>query len=149
MVSAVDLGAVVAAAAEATSGAAGRVAVSAPPEPVQVLADRRLLEIAVGHLLSNALTFGAPDRAVAVRLTGGPQASLEIDDHGLGLDEEELSRLGTPFFRGRDARRNEAPGLGLGLAIGRRIIEAHGGALHLHSAPGTGLTARVTLPGIQ
>jgi signal transduction histidine kinase len=144
----VDLRSVVLAAAEASGQGGERVHVEVPAEPVRVLADARLLEVAIGHLLSNALSFGGPGQPVTVRLAGGPQPSLEIRDQGPGLDEAELSRLGTPFFRGREARLRETPGLGLGVAIGRRIIEAHGGALHLRSVPGAGLTAHVAFPAV-
>lgn len=125
----------------------GKIVINAPREPVLALADERLVGIAIGHLLSNAIAHGAPESPVVITVTGGPRPTLEVRDQGPGLDASELARLGTPFYRGSDALREQAPGLGLGLAITRRIVEAQGGELYLDSRPGMGLTARVVLTG--
>jgi signal transduction histidine kinase len=78
-----------------------------------------------------------------VSVEDGPQPMISIQDRGPGLDARELGRLGTPFFRGADARRREAPGLGLGLAVTRRIVQTQGADLRLVSTPGRGLTAQI------
>ncbi|MEV6344769.1 GAF domain-containing sensor histidine kinase [Actinoplanes sp. NPDC051851] len=118
-----------------------------PEAPVWITADPRLLEVAIGHLLSNAFCFGGPDKPVIVTLDSYPQPTLTIRDHGPGLPESELATLGAPFARGEVAQRDEMPGLGLGLSISRRIVEAQGGGLRLESRPGAGVTARIILPG--
>jgi signal transduction histidine kinase len=79
---------------------------------------------------------GAPPRTVVV----------EVSDRGPGIDRAEQPRLFEPFFRGRLAREAQVPGSGLGLAVVRRIVEAHGGTVHLESQPGQGSTFRITLP---
>jgi signal transduction histidine kinase len=139
-----DLGAVVAAAAAAAGGE--RLHVAGPDSPVWVTADPRLLGVALGHLIGNALRFGE-SKPVEVTVTAGPRPAIVVRDHGPGLGEAELAALGVPFVRGEQARLAQLPGLGLGLAISRRIVEAQGGVLRLESRPGAGLTARIVLPG--
>ncbi|MEV4351836.1 GAF domain-containing sensor histidine kinase [Actinoplanes sp. NPDC049596] len=143
---AIDLTSLIATAAAAFGPAADRLVVEAPARPVSVSGDPRLLEVAIGHLLSNALGFSAPEEPVTVTIHGGVRPSLEVRDRGAGLDATELGELGTPFFRGRDARRREAPGLGLGLSVARRILDAQGAELSFVSPAGGGLTARVLFP---
>ncbi|WP_127552118.1 GAF domain-containing sensor histidine kinase [Actinoplanes sp. OR16] len=123
-----------------------RLHISLPAEPVQVTADPRLLEVAIGHLLTNALVFGGPDAPVEVTVAAAPQPTLIIRDHGPGMPAGELLTAGMPFARGERAIRDQLPGLGLGLSITRRIVEAQGGMLDLDSVTGEGVTARIMLP---
>ncbi|GAA2625620.1 hypothetical protein GCM10010436_33430 [Paractinoplanes durhamensis] len=125
---------------------AGRVLLDLPGKPVWVTADQRLLEIAVAQLVGNALHHGGPSAPVVLSVAAGPQPTIEVRDQGPGLDETELSRLGTAFYRCDNARREEKAGLGLGLTISRRIVEAQGAALTLHSVRGSGVVAQVTFP---
>ncbi|GAA2674329.1 GAF domain-containing sensor histidine kinase [Actinoplanes palleronii] len=141
----VDLGAVVTAALAGIGDRTGRVRASLPAGQVWVTADPRLLEVAVGHLISNALCFGE-DKPVEVVVEAYPQPSVTVRDHGQGIPEGELAMLGAPFLRGDDAVLAQAPGLGLGLSISRRIVQAQGGGLRLESVPGSGVTARIVLP---
>lgn len=140
---AVELATVAAAEVAALGPAGARVAINVGSQPVHVYADAGLLGTAIGHLLRNALGFSPADQPVTVSIDGRSQPTIEIHDHGPGLDRRELSRLGTPFFRGDEARRREAPGLGLGLVVTRRIVRAQGAELHLASSPGAGFTARI------
>jgi signal transduction histidine kinase len=119
------------------------VRLDAPAEAVHVIADPHLLAVALGHLLRNALVFGRSEHPVQVTVFDGRRPAIEIRDHGPGLDATELARLGLPFFRGEVARRDEMPGLGLGLTVVHQILEAQGAVLRLDGAPGAGLTARV------
>jgi signal transduction histidine kinase len=126
-------------------GPAGeRVLLDLPGSPVLVHADSRLVEIAVSQLVNNALHHGGPAAPVILSVARRPAPTIEVRDSGPGLDETDLSRLGTAFFRGCDARRDEKAGLGLGISISRRIVEAQGGNLTLHSMRGEGVVARVT-----
>ena len=70
---------------------------------------------------------------------------VTIIDHGIGISSEDLSRLGTPFFRTDRSRSRRSGGLGLGLSLTRRIIEAHGGTLEIRSEVGQGTSVEVTL----
>jgi signal transduction histidine kinase len=120
-----------------------RIEVRRPAGPVPVLADPALLEVAIGHLLSNALGFSPADQPVTVSVLDGVRPALEIRDHGPGLCDDELNMLGTPFFRGAEALHNETPGMGLGLAVTQRIIRAQGADLSFASPAGGGLAARI------
>lgn len=139
-----DLGGLIAGVVAAIGGA--RLRLTRPDGPIWVTADPRLLEVAFGHLLGNALAFG-DGKLIEVSVHAHPQPTVTVRDHGPGLAEAELAALGAPFMRGDDARLAQTPGLGLGLAISRRIVEAQGGVLRLESVIGSGLTARITLPG--
>jgi signal transduction histidine kinase len=140
----VDLASLTAAAATAVGPAGARVHIEVPSRPIHVHADGHLLEVAIGHLLSNALGFSRPDQPVTVAITDRPRPTMEIRDQGPGLDDGELSLLGTPFFRGSHARRQETPGVGLGLAVTHRILRAQGAELRFTSVAGEGVTARIT-----
>jgi signal transduction histidine kinase len=111
----------------------------------RVSADGPRLERVVVNLLTNALKYGAPGTPVVVRLEHeGAQVRVSVRDEGPGLQPEELSRLFTKYYRGKEGRR--AKGVGLGLYISQLIVEAHGGHIHAESTLGQGSTFTFTLP---
>lgn len=138
-----DLASVAAAAIASFGLPAGRVMLDAPALPVLVSVDASLLEVAVGHLLNNALAFSRPDGTVALSITDRDRPTLEIRDQGPGVDGAELARLGTPFFRGARAHQYQLPGVGLGLTVADGIIRAQSAELGLFSSA-DGFTARIT-----
>ncbi len=99
---------------------------------------------AIANLLDNALQYGGTARAVMVR--DGASAVLLIDDDGPGIPEDRLTDVFEPFARGEDSRSAETGGVGLGLAIVRDVIAAHGGTVVLENLPEAGLRATVRLP---
>jgi signal transduction histidine kinase len=110
-----------------------------------IVGDRVQLQQVVVNLLSNAIDAAAAGGRAAstVDVTAsrcGDGASIEVRDSGIGMDEETLARIFQPFFT------TKSKGMGLGLAISRTIVEAHGGTLSVRSAPGQGSTFRVELP---
>ncbi|MCK9486007.1 MAG: HAMP domain-containing histidine kinase [Dehalococcoidia bacterium] len=116
---------------------------TAPPA-LQVYADRRRLEQALGNLLSNALKFSPPDSVIEVTVRpDGDQVAWDIRDHGEGITEEDQSHLFERFFRGRGDREG---GTGLGLPIALAAVQAHGGSITVDSEPGRGSTFTVTIP---
>ncbi|MEV6300628.1 GAF domain-containing sensor histidine kinase [Actinoplanes sp. NPDC051861] len=145
----VDLATVVAA---AITGCRPLIALRSEPitvaagEPTPVRADLTRLAHAIEQVLRNALLFTPRDRPVAVRVTGDPHPAVEITDAGIGIPDDELPNVFERFHRGRYAREQAVPGVGLGLTIARNIVGAHHGRLTLTSGPG-GTTARITLPG--
>ena len=110
--------------------------------------DAVLLRRALDNLLDNARKYSAPDaeiRVTAARRSDG--AVIEVGDRGEGIAEEDLQRLFTPFFRADRSRARATGGVGLGLALSRRIVEAHGGTLVARSVAHVGTTMTIALPG--
>ncbi|ATB28554.1 sensor histidine kinase [Melittangium boletus] len=109
--------------------------------------DPVLLRRAIDNLLDNAGKYSEPH--TTVRLRARPSSAgleVEVADEGIGIDAKDMEQLFTPFFRSDRSRARKTGGVGLGLALARRIVVAHGGSLSLESQPGQGTTARVTLP---
>ena len=71
---------------------------------------------------------------------------FEVRDRGLGISAEDLPRVFTAFFRGDRSRSRETGGVGLGLTLAKRLVEAHGGTIAVDSEVGVGTTVRVVVP---
>jgi signal transduction histidine kinase len=71
--------------------------------------------------------------------------ALKVKDTGVGIDEADLPLVFERFYRG-DKARHESGESGLGLPIVKSLVEAHGGRIAVHSAPGEGTTFTITLP---
>jgi signal transduction histidine kinase len=115
-----------------------------------IFGDRVLLRRVVDNLLENAHKYtdreGAPIDLVAREDTGDRHTIvIEVVDRGIGIAPEDLPRVFRPFFRADKSRTRATGGLGLGLALAKRIVDAHGGELDLVSAPGEGTRATVRL----
>ncbi|HEU4411288.1 MAG TPA: HAMP domain-containing sensor histidine kinase [Polyangiaceae bacterium] len=124
-----------------------RLVVEAAPGLPTVLADPVLVRRALDNLLDNAGKYSSPPSAVELRARPeGGLVVVEVRDAGIGIDEADLPRLFAPFFRTDRSRARETGGIGLGLALTRRIVEAHGGAVRVESRPGVGTTVTLTLP---
>jgi two-component system, OmpR family, sensor kinase len=119
-----------------------------------VLGDEQRLRQVIGNLMSNALTHTPDGAPIDVRIfTHGPDGrlpvpsvTLEVDDHGPGLNKEQSDRVFERFYRADQARRRKTGGAGLGLAIVSALVTAHGGAVGVDTAPGNGATFWITLP---
>lgn len=115
-----------------------------PAAPVVCDCRPGALRRALRNLLDNAIKYGKTARA-CIRTT--PAAiEIEVDDDGPGIPADALARVFEPFYRVEDSRSRETGGVGLGLAIARSIVDAHGGVLTLANRPEGGLRATVTLP---
>jgi signal transduction histidine kinase len=113
--------------------------------PVRVRADLTRLAHAITQLLRNALLFTPADRPITITTGSSPRPFVEVADAGVGIPADELPYVFERFYRGRQAREQAVPGVGLGLTIARNIVEAHAGTVTVDSSP-NGVTARVTLP---
>ncbi|MEP6907986.1 MAG: HAMP domain-containing sensor histidine kinase [Pseudoxanthomonas sp.] len=103
--------------------------------------DQAQMEQALLNLLKNAHEAGNEDVAVSVRLTRLPEwLRIEVLDRGGGMNEAVLQNALVPFY---STKRN---GTGLGLALTREIVEAHGGRLSMHNREGGGLCVTIQLP---
>jgi signal transduction histidine kinase len=108
--------------------------------------DGRRIEQVIDNLLTNAVQYSPSGSRVAVSVTGSEDAvAIEVASEGIGIEPELQRQLFQPFARGRHAHE-DVPGVGLGLYVSRRIVEAHGGTIAVDSAAGAGATFRVTLP---
>ena len=118
--------------------------IDAGPLPT-VLGDRSMLVVLVQNLVANAITFNrSPAPTVTLRGgTDGATAWISVADDGIGIDAAHHDQVFGLFQRLHT--RDEYAGTGLGLAICRRVVERHGGTLHLDSAPGRGTTMTVHL----
>jgi len=104
------------------------------------------LEQVVINLVQNACQ-ALPDRKKGIRVStrwdeANGSVVLEVQDEGVGIPPENLSRITDPFF----STRHDSGGVGLGLAISSRIIKEQGGRMNFASEPGTGTKAEVFLP---
>ena len=110
-------------------------------------ADRRALKQIALNLLSNAVKFTPEGGRVTVggRLSGGA-ITVAIQDTGIGIEKEALKKLGRPFEQVESQLTKSHQGSGLGLAIAKSLVELHGGAMRIRSAPGKGTLVVVRLP---
>ncbi len=111
-------------------------------------ADEQRLGQVLGNLLENALRHTPAGGAVEVSATDdGTRLRITVEDNGEGIAAEHLSQLFERFYRADAARNRDHGGAGLGLAIAKALVEAHGGTIDATSAgPGTGATFTVDLP---
>lgn len=110
--------------------------------------DFNLMRQVCVNLIGNAVTYNRPKGKVILR-TGraGEFAFIEIEDTGVGIAPADLSHIFERFYRADKARGHVAGQTGLGLAITRTIVEAHGGTITARSKLGTGSCFRIELPG--
>ncbi len=115
---------------------------------VNIWADERAMKQIFLNLLSNAIKFSRQRGEVCIRvLSAEPDlAVVEFEDHGIGMNEEELERALQPFGQAKPSTTRNYGGTGLGLPITKGLIEAHGGKLAIESCAGKGTIARVSLP---
>jgi two-component system, OmpR family, sensor kinase len=117
--------------------------------PLTVRAHPTLLAQVVDNLIENACTYSAPGTPIAIRAwRERGSVVLGVEDHGCGLGAEDLYRVFEPFFRGEQARRDGHAGVGLGLAVARRIASTFGGTLDARSEPGVGCLFVFRLPAV-
>jgi signal transduction histidine kinase len=115
-------------------------------EPLEVVGDPERLTQVVGNLLSNAVKYSPEGGDVEIH--GGRHDGLvrvRVRDRGIGIPEAQRAKIFTKFHRG-DAGATGISGTGLGLAVTRDVIEAHGGSIGFVSTPGKGSTFWFELP---
>ena len=115
--------------------------------PVRIIARPVALTRALRNVIENAQRYGA-DATVRLLSTDGT-AQILVEDRGPGIPEDQLADMLEPFQRGDSSRNTETGGAGLGLAIARDIMVAHGGGLHLANRVGGGLRATLSLPAAR
>jgi two-component system sensor histidine kinase BaeS len=125
---------------------------SADSEPVTIQADPDRLRQVLVNVLDNARKFTPAGGHVTLEATldastappSAPRAVISVTDDGPGVPPEEVTRIFDRFYRARGAERTD--GAGLGLAIAKQLVQAHGGSIEAASPPGGGLTVVISLP---
>ena len=122
------------------------VSVTVRSDPAAVVSgDRVRLEQVAANLIDNAVKYTpSGGRVEASARRSGDHAELVVEDTGVGIPADELSRIWQRLFRGDRSRT--ARGLGLGLSLVKAIVEAHGGSVAVASEPGRGSTFTMTFP---
>ncbi len=118
-----------------------------------VMGDPSALGRCLQNLISNAVKYGGESRWVGVRAETahakrGDEVSVIVEDHGLGIDPEDLPHIFEPFYRGKNGGTGHVHGTGLGLSLAKDIAEAMGGRLSVKSAPGKGSRFTLHLPAL-
>jgi two-component system OmpR family sensor kinase len=133
--------------AAVTCGESAPVSADLPPEPIEIDGDPDHLFRVFVNLLQNAIRHTPAEGQITLRARiAGDSAVVQVADTGEGIPPEHLPHLGERFYRVDAARARRTGGCGLGLAISRTILEAHGGHLSIESEVGRGTVVTVTLP---
>lgn len=121
-----------------------------PKEPTWVQADEDKIGWVLMQLLDNALKFTPKNGRVAVKASQQKDlVSIAVMDNGIGIPEERLSEIFEPFHQLDGSTTRRYAGTGLGLAMARRIIEAHGAQIQAQSAAGKGSRFEFRLPSVK
>ena len=123
-----------------------RVDVDVPVGLPWVLAEPALIEQVLLNLLENALRYTPAGSSIRIAARARPGVvELEVSDRGPGIAEAEREKVFEEFFRGSRASETDG-GVGLGLAICRAVVQAHGGRIAVGERPGGGALVEFTLP---
>jgi len=128
-----------------------RLMLEIPDSLPKVNADREKLQQVLFNLLSNANKFSTTGSEIILRVreTDG-RVIVEVEDSASALTEHERAKLFDPYYRGEDAdKRERSPGLGLGLAISKKLMELHQGEIWVESKPKKGNTFGFSLPALD
>ena len=112
-----------------------------------IIADPYKLSLAIKNLIDNALKYGSPKKLIELTVYN-KNKSIEIcvQDFGEGIKKEQINEIIKPLYRGRAAKEKNKTGFGLGLAITKKIVEAHDGVLKIESQEGKGSKFIIVLP---
>ncbi len=126
-----------------------QLTVRTPDTAVPVEGDSGRLEQVLTNLVSNAIKYSPEGGEVEIGLRSDRgRAIFHVRDHGLGMAREDLERLFDPFRRSPSVR-GTLPGVGLGLFVVKRIVEAHEGTIEVRSELGEGSTFEISLPQLS
>jgi signal transduction histidine kinase len=115
---------------------------------VTIACDRVMLKHAIGNLLDNAHKYSPAHEPIVLQVRAadnGSEVRISVTDHGVGIDPADALHVFRPFFRADRSRSRKTGGVGLGLTLARRIVEAHGGTIELRPSDEGGTTVTVVL----
>jgi two-component system sensor histidine kinase BaeS len=123
------------------------IQIQAPPGLPEIEVDPGRIAQVLENLMSNALRYTPEDGQIGLSAaTEGKSVTLRVQDDGVGIASEDLPYVFDRFYRADKSRQRHEGESGLGLAIAKSIVEAHGGTLSVDSATGEGTTFTVALP---
>jgi signal transduction histidine kinase len=118
-----------------------------PGEVAWIRGDREALSGALWNFLDNAVKYSPDDKQVHVNVAcSNGHVEVSVRDHGSGIAKADVKRVFGKFYRGANARSQETRGTGIGLALVKAIVEAHGGTVGVRSEPGAGSEFTMVLP---
>jgi len=126
-----------------------RIVIEAPRGPIFAPVDEIRMQQVLDNLLSNALKFSREGGSIYLRVEPDPKAKalrISVADTGRGIAPESLQHVFERFYQGAVRARGGAPGTGIGLALVKRVVEAHGGRIWVDSELGKGTTMTFLLP---
>jgi two-component system sensor histidine kinase GlrK len=126
-----------------------RIVIEAPRGPLFVPVDEARMQQVLDNLLSNALKFSREGGSIYLRLEPDQKEKvlrISVTDTGRGIAPESIQHIFERFYQGAVRARGGAPGTGIGLALVKRVVEAHGGRIWAESEPGKGTTMTFVLP---
>jgi signal transduction histidine kinase len=117
----------------------------------KLYADPRALRQSMLNLLTNAIKFSGADAPIDIsgRIDDQGGMAISVSDRGPGVRSEELNRIFEPFWQAEAYRRQERDGLGLGLAIAKRLVEAHDGVIDVRNREDGGTTFTIRMPSAR
>lgn len=119
-------------------------------EQLFVSGDRLMLRLAINNLLENALKYSQPAAVVEIRLYGNKSnCVIEVADSGNGIPDAEKMKIFDKFYRIGNENTRNTKGTGLGLYLTRKIIEDHGGRIHVRDNQPSGVVFVIEIPGIN
>jgi signal transduction histidine kinase len=106
-----------------------------------------MIEETLTNMLFNAVKYTPEGGQVALTVSAdGPWIRIRISDTGIGIPEQDLTRVFEEFYRAPNARSSERDGTGLGLSFARAVVERHGGTVTVRNNPDAGCTFEILLP---
>lgn len=115
---------------------------------ITILADEKWVTEAVYNILDNAIKYSGSNAAITIRTFSYEMfCGIGITDQGMGISEDEIPKVFSRFYRGRDVRDKE--GIGVGLYLAREIVEDHGGYIKISSEVGKGSTFDIYFPNLS
>jgi signal transduction histidine kinase len=117
------------------------IAVKIPDEAISVVADKVMLRRVIDNFVDNARKYSPEDKPISIEvdtIDDGSRVRVAVVDEGRGISADDLPHVFTSFFRADRSRTRNTGGVGLGLSLARRIVEAHGGQIDLESELGKG-----------
>jgi two-component system, chemotaxis family, CheB/CheR fusion protein len=125
--------------------------IAVPEQALFVQGDAARLTQVVANLLQNAARYTRPRGRISLVLRqSGSNAVIEVRDNGCGMTAQALAKAFDMFYQAQDAKEMEGAGLGIGLALAKKLVEMHAGAIYAESAgPNAGCTFTVRLPLVE